>query len=138
MAPKRKANNMAKAKELWGSDEQDDDILDRFLKAKRFQVYVRTYCFVDFDKRKIQLYHVRLSYYWTTTHYSLQKYVRWKKCHRNFRNAKSHIIFSVLFFFITSTITLEIVAWNEIKLEKTKLVFVFQKYRECVRNFRLV
>ena len=58
---------MAKAKELWGSDEQDDDILDRFLKAKRFQVYVRTYCFVDFDKRKIQLYHVRLSYYWTTT-----------------------------------------------------------------------
>ena len=63
VAPKRKANNMAKAKELWGSDEQDDDILDRFLKAKRFQVYVRTYCFVDFDKRKIQLYHVRLSYY---------------------------------------------------------------------------
>merc|ERR1719219_1182605 len=37
VAPKRKANNMAKAKELWGSDEQDDDILDRFLKAKRFQ-----------------------------------------------------------------------------------------------------
>ena len=55
-APKRKATNressMTKAKELWGSDEQEDDILDRFLKAKRFQVYVRTYCFVDFDKRK--------------------------------------------------------------------------------------
>jgi hypothetical protein len=28
---------MAKAKELWGSDEQDEDILDRFLKVKKFQ-----------------------------------------------------------------------------------------------------
>ena len=28
---------MAKAKELWGSDEPDEDILDRFLKVKKFQ-----------------------------------------------------------------------------------------------------
>ena len=49
-APKRKATNreshMAKAKELWGSDEQEDDILDRFLKAKRFQVLLKTYCLI--------------------------------------------------------------------------------------------
>ena len=45
-APKRKAANVAKAKEMWGSEEADDDILDRFLKAKRFQVYFRTYCFI--------------------------------------------------------------------------------------------
>jgi len=35
-APKRKSN-MAKAKEQWGSDEPDEDILDRFLKVKKFQ-----------------------------------------------------------------------------------------------------
>lgn len=37
MAPKRRAEKMAKAKELWGSDEPDEDILDRFLKVKKFQ-----------------------------------------------------------------------------------------------------
>ena len=37
---------MTKAKELWGSDEQEDDILDRFLKAKRFQVFLKTYCLI--------------------------------------------------------------------------------------------
>jgi len=36
-APKRRSQNMAKAKQMWGSDEQDEDILDRFLKVKRFQ-----------------------------------------------------------------------------------------------------
>ena len=37
VAPKRKSN-MAKAKQMWGSSEEhDDDILDRFLRVKKFQ-----------------------------------------------------------------------------------------------------
>ena len=33
----------AKAKQMWGSEEQEEDILDRFLKVKKFQVNLINY-----------------------------------------------------------------------------------------------